>query len=85
MMHNTCKDQLRRSEEQQQLEVQERQKAELTCRNLELDMRTLANNIKQVAPLRTNSCYKLMYDLPPTMQFLSLYFPWVSTGSWRRI
>lgn len=52
MMHNTCKDQLRRSEEQQQLEVQERQKAELTRRNLELDMRTLANNIKQVAPLR---------------------------------
>lgn len=51
MMHNTCKDQLRRSEEQQQLEVQERQKAELTCRNLELEMRTLANNIKQVAPL----------------------------------
>lgn len=50
MMHNTCKDQLRRSEEQQQLEVQERQKAELTCRNLELDIRTLANNIKQVAP-----------------------------------
>lgn len=49
MMHNTCKDQLRRSEEQQQLEVQERQKAELTCRNLELDMRTVANNIKQVA------------------------------------
>lgn len=55
MMHNTCKDQLRRSEEQQQLEVQERQKAELICRNLELDMRTLANNIKQVAPLRTKT------------------------------
>ncbi|TKS68220.1 Ankyrin repeat domain-containing protein 26 [Collichthys lucidus] len=47
MMYNTIKDKLRRTEEQQQLEVQERQKVELTLRNLELEMRTLVNNMKQ--------------------------------------
>ncbi|XP_027128479.1 ankyrin repeat domain-containing protein 26 isoform X3 [Larimichthys crocea] len=48
MMYNTTKDKLRRTEEQQQLEVQERQKVELTLRNLELEMRTLVNNMKQL-------------------------------------
>ncbi len=48
MMYNTTRDKLRRTEEQQQLEVQERQKVELTLRNLELEMRTLVNNMKQV-------------------------------------
>lgn len=61
MMHNTCKDQLRRSEEQQHLEVQERQKAELTCRNLELEMRTLVNSIKQVAPQRTKKLFLCVF------------------------
>uniref|UniRef100_A0AAQ5ZWG2 DUF3496 domain-containing protein n=1 Tax=Amphiprion ocellaris TaxID=80972 RepID=A0AAQ5ZWG2_AMPOC len=41
MMYNTTRDKLRRTEEQHQLEVQERQKVELTLRNLELEMRTL--------------------------------------------
>ncbi|XP_059190740.1 ankyrin repeat domain-containing protein 26 isoform X1 [Centropristis striata] len=48
MMYNTTRDKLRRTEEQHQLEVQERQKVELTLRNLELEMRTLVNNIKQL-------------------------------------
>ncbi|XP_039664184.1 LOW QUALITY PROTEIN: ankyrin repeat domain-containing protein 26 [Perca fluviatilis] len=48
MMYNTTRDKLRRMEEQHQLEVQERQKVELTLRNLELEMRTLVNNIKQL-------------------------------------
>ncbi|XP_049929235.1 ankyrin repeat domain-containing protein 26 isoform X6 [Epinephelus moara] len=48
MMYNTTKDKLRRTEEQHQLEVQERQKVELTLRNLELEMRTLVNNMKQL-------------------------------------
>ncbi|XP_051237406.1 ankyrin repeat domain-containing protein 26 isoform X14 [Dicentrarchus labrax] len=48
MMYNTTRDKLRRTEEQQQLEVQERQKVELTLRNLELEMRTLVNNMKQL-------------------------------------
>lgn len=48
MMYNTTKDKLRRMEEQQQLEVQERQKVELSLRNLQLEMRTLVNNMKQV-------------------------------------
>ena len=52
MMYNTTRDKLRRTEEQQQLEVQERQKVELTLRNLELEMRTLVNNMKQVQPLK---------------------------------
>ncbi|KAF7662436.1 hypothetical protein LDENG_00236180 [Lucifuga dentata] len=48
MMYNTTRDKLRRTEEQQQLEVQERQKVELTLRNLELEMRTLVSNMKQL-------------------------------------
>lgn len=48
MMYNTTRDKMRRTEEQHQLEVQERQKVELTLRNLELEMRTLVNNTKQV-------------------------------------
>ncbi|KAM9854819.1 ankyrin repeat domain-containing protein 26 [Aulostomus maculatus] len=48
MMYNTTREKLRRTEEQQQLEVQERQKVELTLRNLELEMRTLVNNSKQL-------------------------------------
>ncbi|XP_072292130.1 ankyrin repeat domain-containing protein 26 [Eucyclogobius newberryi] len=48
MMFNTTKDKLKRTEEQQQLEVQEKQKIELTLRNLELEMRTLINNMKQL-------------------------------------
>lgn len=52
MMYNTTRDKLRRTEEQHQLEVQERQKVELTLRNLELEMRTLVTNMKQVHPLK---------------------------------
>ncbi|XP_037539680.1 ankyrin repeat domain-containing protein 26, partial [Nematolebias whitei] len=48
MMYNTTKDKLRRMEEQHQLEVQERQKVEVTLRNLELEMRTLICNMKQL-------------------------------------
>ncbi|XP_051807841.1 LOW QUALITY PROTEIN: ankyrin repeat domain-containing protein 26 [Acanthochromis polyacanthus] len=48
MMYNTTRDKLRRTEEQHQVEVQERQKVELTLRNLELEMRTLVNNMKQL-------------------------------------
>nr|XP_029138652.1 ankyrin repeat domain-containing protein 26-like isoform X1 [Labrus bergylta] len=48
MMYNNTKDKLRRTEEQHQFEVQERQKLELTLRNLELEMRTLVNNMKQL-------------------------------------
>ncbi|XP_056243406.1 uncharacterized protein si:ch211-272n13.3 isoform X2 [Seriola aureovittata] len=48
MMYNTTRDKLRRTEEQHQLEVQERQKVELTLRNLELEMRALVNNMKQL-------------------------------------
>lgn len=60
MMYNTTKDKLRRTEEQQQLEVQERQKVELTLRNLELEMRTLVNNMKQVHPLKLSLFYELL-------------------------
>ncbi|KAG7523377.1 ankyrin repeat domain-containing 26-like [Solea senegalensis] len=48
MMYNTIKDKLRKIEEQHQIEVQEKQKVELTLRNVELEMRTLVNNIKQL-------------------------------------
>ncbi|KAM9376033.1 ankyrin repeat domain-containing protein 26 [Pholidichthys leucotaenia] len=48
MMYNTTKDKLKRMEEQHQLEVQEKQKLELNLRNLELEMRTQANSMKQL-------------------------------------
>lgn len=48
MMFNTTRDKLKRTEEQQQFEVQERQKVELALRNLELEMRTVVSNMKQV-------------------------------------
>lgn len=48
MMYNNIKDKLRRTEEQHQSEVQGRQEVELTLRNMELEMRTLVNNMKQV-------------------------------------
>ncbi|XP_049578510.1 ankyrin repeat domain-containing protein 26 isoform X2 [Syngnathus scovelli] len=48
MMYNTTGDKLRRTEEQRQAELQERQKVELTLRNLELEMRILVNNKKQL-------------------------------------
>lgn len=60
MMYNTTKDKLRRTEEQQQFEVQERQKVELTLRNLELEMRTMVNNMKQVHPLNVCAVILLM-------------------------
>ncbi|XP_074533397.1 ankyrin repeat domain-containing protein 26 isoform X8 [Halichoeres trimaculatus] len=55
MMFNSSKDKLRRTEEQHQLEVQERQKVELTLRNLELEMRTLVNNMKQLEEDRSET------------------------------
>ena len=61
MMYNTTRDKLRRTEEQQQLEVQERQKVELTLRNLELEMRTMINNMKQVIPLKYPSKYVVTF------------------------
>ncbi|XP_054633487.1 ankyrin repeat domain-containing protein 26 isoform X5 [Dunckerocampus dactyliophorus] len=48
MMYNTTGDKLRRTEEQRQVEVQEKQKVELTLRNLELEMRILLNSKKQL-------------------------------------
>ncbi|KAM4554473.1 ankyrin repeat domain-containing protein 26 [Fundulus diaphanus] len=48
MMYNTTRDKLRRMEEQHQFEVEERQKVELTLRNLELETRTLIGNMKQL-------------------------------------
>lgn len=47
MMYDTSKDKLKRLEEQHQFEVQDKQKVELSLRNMELEMRTLASNMKQ--------------------------------------
>ncbi|XP_023202649.1 ankyrin repeat domain-containing protein 26-like isoform X1 [Xiphophorus maculatus] len=48
MMYDTSKDKLKRLEEQHQFEVQDKQKVELSLRNMELEMRTLASNMKQL-------------------------------------
>uniref|UniRef100_A0A672I024 Uncharacterized protein n=1 Tax=Salarias fasciatus TaxID=181472 RepID=A0A672I024_SALFA len=57
MMYDATRDKLRRMEEQHELEVQERQKVELTLRNQELEMRTLVNNMKQVLPETFHLCF----------------------------
>uniref|UniRef100_A0A087Y649 Uncharacterized protein n=1 Tax=Poecilia formosa TaxID=48698 RepID=A0A087Y649_POEFO len=48
MMYDTTKDKLKRVEEQHQFEVQDKLKVELSLRNMELEMRTLASNMKQL-------------------------------------
>ncbi|XP_077451702.1 ankyrin repeat domain-containing protein 26 isoform X3 [Stigmatopora argus] len=48
MMYNTTGDKLKRTEEQRLLEVQEKQKGELALRNLELEMRILVSQKKQL-------------------------------------
>ncbi|XP_043981319.1 ankyrin repeat domain-containing protein 26 isoform X2 [Gambusia affinis] len=48
MMYDTTKDKLKRVEEQHQFEVQDKQKVELSLRNMELEMRTLASSMKQL-------------------------------------
>ncbi|CAL8260869.1 unnamed protein product [Merluccius merluccius] len=48
MLYDTGRDKLRRAEEHQQTEVEERQKVELALRSLELERRTLLNNMKQL-------------------------------------
>lgn len=45
---NATREKLRVMEEQQQFEVQEREKVEFTLRNLELENTKLGNNLKQV-------------------------------------
>lgn len=45
---NAAREKLRVMEEQQQFEVQEREKVEFTLRNLELENTKLGNNLKQV-------------------------------------
>ncbi|XP_054878487.1 ankyrin repeat domain-containing protein 26 isoform X2 [Poeciliopsis prolifica] len=48
MMYDSTKDKLKRVEEQHLFEVEDKQKVELTLRNVELEMRTLASNLKQL-------------------------------------
>lgn len=48
-MYHSTRDKLRRTEEQQQLDLQDKQKVELMLRNLELEMRTLISNTKRVS------------------------------------
>lgn len=48
IMYNTTRDKLRRTEEQHQLDLQDKQQVELTLRNLELEMRTLISDMKRV-------------------------------------
>ncbi|KAM6960688.1 ankyrin repeat domain-containing protein 26 [Aplochiton taeniatus] len=48
MMYDNTKEQLKRKEEQHCLEAEEKQKLELSRRNLELEMRALVNNMKQL-------------------------------------
>lgn len=47
-MYDNTREQLRRKEEQHRLEGEKREKEQLSMRNLELEMRALVNNMKQV-------------------------------------
>lgn len=49
MLYDKSREQLRKKEEQQRTEAEERQRTELAMRNLELEMRALVNNMKQVS------------------------------------
>ena len=59
MLYDGSRDKLRRAEEQQQAEVEERQKVDLALRSLELERRTLLNNMKQVRTRGFNGYKKL--------------------------
>ncbi|KAG5845807.1 hypothetical protein ANANG_G00143110 [Anguilla anguilla] len=48
MLYDKSREQLRKKEEQQRAEAEERQRTELAMRNLELEMRALVNNMKQL-------------------------------------
>ncbi|XP_040199686.1 ankyrin repeat domain-containing protein 26-like isoform X2 [Rana temporaria] len=55
MLHDMSKEQFRRKEEQCRHEIEEKQQLELTLRNLELEMRSLRNSMKQVEEERNES------------------------------
>ncbi|XP_073475918.1 ankyrin repeat domain-containing protein 26 isoform X1 [Aquarana catesbeiana] len=55
MLHDMSKEQFRRKEEQCRHEIEEKQQLELTLRNLELEMRSLRNSMKQVEDERNES------------------------------
>lgn len=48
MLYSKTREQLLRKEEQHRDEAEEREKVELKLRNLELEIRALMNNMKQV-------------------------------------
>lgn len=48
MLYDKTREQLFRKEEQHRDEAEERERAELKMRNLELEIRALMNNMKQV-------------------------------------
>lgn len=48
MLYDKTREQLFRKEEQHRDEAEEREKVELKTRNLELEIRALMNNMKQV-------------------------------------
>ncbi|XP_068132524.1 ankyrin repeat domain-containing protein 26 isoform X7 [Hyperolius riggenbachi] len=55
MLQDMSKEQLRRKEEQCRKEMEEKQQLELTLRNLELEIRSLRNNMKQIEEERNES------------------------------
>nr|DBA31233.1 TPA: hypothetical protein GDO54_007111 [Pyxicephalus adspersus] len=55
MLQDMSKEQLRKKEEQCRHEIEEKQQLELTLRNLELEMRSLRNNMKLVEEERNES------------------------------
>ncbi|KAJ8395685.1 hypothetical protein AAFF_G00029220 [Aldrovandia affinis] len=55
MLYDKSREQLRKKEEQQRAEAEERQRVELSMRNLELEMRALVNNMKQLEEDRSEA------------------------------
>ncbi|XP_051548643.1 ankyrin repeat domain-containing protein 26-like isoform X2 [Myxocyprinus asiaticus] len=59
MLYNKTREQLQRKEEQQQAEAEDRHKAELRVRSLDLEIRALKNSIKQLEEDR-DECQRLL-------------------------
>ncbi|KAG9328867.1 hypothetical protein JZ751_010097 [Albula glossodonta] len=55
MLYEKGREQLHKKEEQQRAEAEERQRLELSMRNLELEMRALVNNMKQLEEDRSEA------------------------------
>lgn len=73
MLYDKTREQLFRKEEQHRVEAEEREKVELKMRNLELEIRALMNNMKQVKIHNTDKVGLRPISMLNYMLFLKKY------------